>query len=251
MGGLIAVALVERNPGLFDGALPMCGVLGGTDMAVDYIYNVRVLFDYFYPGVLPGSAVEIPEGFHWSQAQGLAYSAIIANPLPAFEMGGIAPVNIQYQSPQELINAILTALVFHNASLADFVDRTHGHDFFDNADIVYSGSSDDAALNAGVGRYSSTADAEAFIRHYAEPTGDLRMPVVTLHNTRDPVVQIFNEHDYALKVAALGGMDLLTQFELDSFGHCNFTMEEMLGAFAELVDQVDARQAADRSLAPR
>ena len=37
------------------------------------------LFDYFYPGVLPGSAAEVPEGFHWSQAQGLAYMATPGN----------------------------------------------------------------------------------------------------------------------------------------------------------------------------
>lgn len=251
MGGLISIALAEKNAGLYDGAMPMCGVLGGADMAVDYIYNVRALFDYFYPGVLPGSATEIPEGFHWSQAQGLAYLAIVGNPYPAFEMAGVDPVNVQYQSPEELINAILTAIVFHTASVEDFIDRTHGHDFFDNMDVVYSGSGDDAALNAGVDRFSSTPDAENFIRHYYEPKGKLRIPVVTLHTTRDQVVQIFNEHDYAAKVEALGGSDLLTQFEIDRFGHCAFTLDEMLGAFAELVDQVDAMDQGNARLAKR
>ena len=34
MGGLFALALAERNPELHDGALPTCGVMGGTDMLV-------------------------------------------------------------------------------------------------------------------------------------------------------------------------------------------------------------------------
>lgn len=235
MGGLIAVALAERNHNLFDGALPICGVLGGTDMAVDYIYNVRLLFDYFYPDVLPGSAGDVPEDLHWSTAQGLAYQAIIANPLPAFELAGVTQVSIQYQSAEELINAILTAIIFHTASFVDFIDRTHGHDFFGNMDVWYTGSADDEALNAGLDRYESTRDADAYIERWYEPRGKLRVPVVTLHTTRDQVVQIFQEHDFAAKVEAAGYDDMLVQHEIDRYGHCTFELEEILTAFEELV----------------
>jgi hypothetical protein len=40
--------------------LPACAVAGGLDRQVDFTANVRVLFDLFYPGVLPGTAVDVP-----------------------------------------------------------------------------------------------------------------------------------------------------------------------------------------------
>src|SRR5687768_5403423 len=62
MGGLIAIRLVETWPNRFAGVLPACAVAGGLARQYDYALNVRVLFDLFYPGVLPGSAVDVPPG---------------------------------------------------------------------------------------------------------------------------------------------------------------------------------------------
>jgi pimeloyl-ACP methyl ester carboxylesterase len=47
-GALISIMLAEKNPGLFDGALCIGGPLGGASMEVNYIYNLRILFDYFF-----------------------------------------------------------------------------------------------------------------------------------------------------------------------------------------------------------
>jgi pimeloyl-ACP methyl ester carboxylesterase len=242
MGGLIAVALAERNPKLFDGALPMCGVLGGTDMAVEYIYNVRLLFDVYYPGVLPGSVTDVP--VHWSIIQGNAYQALMADPLPAFGLAAIDQVNIQYASPEELFEAILTALVFHAASYDDMYGRTHNHQFFDNTDVWYSGSGDDEALNAMIPRFEATADAENYIERWYEPSGRVQVPTVTLHTTRDPVVQIFNEDDYRAKAEMTATDDLLHQYEIDRFGHCAIALDEILTAFNELVAWSDVLDGA-------
>jgi alpha-beta hydrolase superfamily lysophospholipase len=53
MGGLIAIELAEKYPGAIAGALPTCAVAGGALRQFDYPANVRVLFDLFYPHVLP------------------------------------------------------------------------------------------------------------------------------------------------------------------------------------------------------
>ena len=53
--------------------------------------------------------------------------------------------------------------------------------------------------------FTATADAEAFMRNWYLPTGKLKIPAVTLHTTRDPVVQIFHEDSYAAAVEAAGG----------------------------------------------
>ena len=60
MGGLIAIRLIETWPGEFAGVLPACAVASGTVRQNDYYLNVRVLFDLFYPGVLPGNAIDVP-----------------------------------------------------------------------------------------------------------------------------------------------------------------------------------------------
>ncbi len=250
MGGNISVALAERNPNLYDGVVPMCGVVGGTKMAVNYIFNLRLLFDYFYPGVIPGSVTDVPEGLDAGYAAFvLAYDALVDNPLPALEMAGIDPLNIQYADVPELITAIVTGIYFQVGSFHDFLARTHGHDFFDNSDVWYFGSNDDAVLNADLPRFTSTPDAEAFLRHWYEPTGKLKIPAVTIHTTRDEVVQIFQEDRYFEKVSERGYADNLVQHYIDRFGHCAFSLEEILAAFNEMVamgDSQERRKPRDR-----
>jgi len=235
MGGNIAVALAERNPKLYDGVVPLCGVVGGTKMAVDYVFNVRLLFDYYYPGVLPGNANDVPEGLDPGTAFYLAQLALMANPMPAFELAGIHPTNIQYADATELFTAILTGIYFQVGSFNDFRERVHGHDFFDNTDVWYSGSSDDETLNAEIPRFSSTPDAEAYLRQWYEPSGKLKIPAVSIHTTRDEVVQVFQEDRYFDIVSEAGYSENLVQHYIDRFGHCVFTLEEILAAFDEMV----------------
>ena len=241
-GGAIVTNMAEKNPALYDGVMQMCGVVGGTDMAVEYIYNLRLLFDCYYPGVLPGNAFDIPDDLHWTTVQGLAFMALMANPLPAFEMAGVDPLNIQYNSPDELVQAILWGLIFHTVAGEDFIDRLHGHNFFDNRDIWYTGSSDDEALNACVERRAATPDALAYLRRWYEPSGKLKIPAVSIHTTRDQIVQIFQEYDYQAKVEAAGYGDNLVQYYIDRFGHCAFTLEEMLAAFTELAARAEVTE---------
>lgn len=47
-GAMISIMLAQKNPELFSGALCIGGPLGGAEMEVEYIYNIRILFDYFF-----------------------------------------------------------------------------------------------------------------------------------------------------------------------------------------------------------
>ena len=63
-GAMISIMLAEKNPELFTGALCIGGPLGGAEMEVKYIYNIRILFDYFFAdelGVVAGIAGLPPE----------------------------------------------------------------------------------------------------------------------------------------------------------------------------------------------
>src|SRR5918994_4770452 len=62
LGGGIGLNLVERFPSQYDGALLMCGIVGGSLLETQYLGHVRALFDFFYPGALPGDVVKVPRG---------------------------------------------------------------------------------------------------------------------------------------------------------------------------------------------
>ena len=87
MGGLIAVMLAEKHHGKYDGALPICGAIGGGVMALGYVTEVRILFDAYYPGVIPGGALDIPEEIDvlWDVVIP-TYGAVFSDPSPAMEM---------------------------------------------------------------------------------------------------------------------------------------------------------------------
>jgi len=236
MGGGIALMLAETNPGLFDGAVPMCAPLGGMQMAIDYFLNVRVLFDFYFPGVVPGDAMHVPDGVDFNRDVAPAVvNALISNPGRATELAGVDQVEIQYASFQELVTSIVSALGFHATFLEDVLGRTHNHSMFDNTATAYTGSQDDAALNAGVGRFSATPDATNFEAHYYQPDGKLTIPVLTLHTRRDPLIPFAHEAVYAGIVAAQGKSDLLVQRTFDRFGHCGFTVDERVRALEDLV----------------
>ena len=63
-GALIATMLVEKYPEIYAGGLALCGPLAGTRYQIDYLADVRVLFDYFYPGVFLFGALEVPHEAH-------------------------------------------------------------------------------------------------------------------------------------------------------------------------------------------
>jgi pimeloyl-ACP methyl ester carboxylesterase len=242
MGGLVATALAETYPQQYDGALPMCGVLGGAQREVDYIANVRTLFDFFYPGALPGNALDMPASLNLNtQVLGPAQAAILSNVPAAFAMASVTQTPLPFANAPELIQSILTALAFGARGADDFLDRTHGHSPFGNASTVYTGPLPPpllAALNASVMRFEETPDAANYLEKYYNPTGDLRIPTITLHTTRDPVVPFFHETVYAATVAAAGQSSMLLQRSINRYGHCTFTGPEMIGAFQALVGWV-------------
>jgi pimeloyl-ACP methyl ester carboxylesterase len=237
MGAQVIMRLAQENPQHYDGVLPMCGPMGGSQMEIDYIMNVRVLFDYFYPGVIPGDAVHVPAGLDFgTDVVPAVIEAILANPAPAFELAGVNQVDIRYANFGELIESILTGLFFNTLDefMGDLRERTHGHDYFDNTRVAYTGSGDDEALNAGVGRFAAAPDALEFLRQWYQPDGKLTMPVLTVHTTRDPVVPRLHDAAFQAAVAAAGRSDLLVQRFVDVFGHCSEDWADDLAAFDDL-----------------
>jgi pimeloyl-ACP methyl ester carboxylesterase len=241
MGGLITVALAEKYPDQYDGAFPMCGVVGGAQKQIDYIANVRTVFDYLYPGVLPGNALDMPVTLNpMTQVIVPTQTAIVTNPIPALTyFPRLAQTPVPGNNPAEIIQSIVTAIAFDARGADDLLDRTHGHSpFFNNDPNYYTGALSPAmlaALNAGVMHFDATPDATNYLQKYYETTGALTIPMVTIHTSRDPVVPIFHEAVYASRA----GTANLVQRTISRYGHCTFTAGEMAQAFRDLTGWVE------------
>jgi len=239
LGGLIAIKLTETYPRDYAGALAACAVAGGTRRLFEYHSNVRALFDFFYPGVLPGNAATLPPGTDVTSGIVLpVIAAMTANPTPAGYMAAIDQTPLPFATPAQLVESIVTALVGNATELTDDL-LTNGKPYFDNRSTVYSSALLPApllqAINAGIGRFDASPSAVALLDHNYTPSGDLRIPMLMLSNALDPVVPGFNQASYLAAVTANGAANLLVQRQVPVFGHCVFTPAQLLTAFGDLV----------------
>ena len=94
-----------------------------------------------------------------------------------------------------------------------------------------------ADLNAGVRRYDPVPGARSpdVEPVFADFTGHIDVPVLSLHDTGDGYVPFALEQDYRRKTIAAGTSDLLVQRAIRRAGHCNFTDAERNRAFDDLV----------------
>jgi hypothetical protein len=223
----------------------MCGVLGGTKLETDYIAHVRTLFDFFYPGVLPGSTMEMPIVITdpTTQIAPPVLAAIGSDPTGFMYIASEGNVQLAGNNPQEWATSLIFALGYQAIGVNDLLARTHGRILFDNQSAVYHSplfpDAFNTFLNASISRYTATDGALAWLDNNYEPTGNLRIPMITFHKTRDRLVPYRHEAAYLAKVSAAGQTDHLLQRNQDSFGHCDLGVSEILSNFQDLVGWVN------------
>jgi len=238
-GGMVAGLAAERRPDVFEGALSACGPVGSLRGQLDYFVDFRVVFDYLFPGVIPGTAIAVPEEVvdRWEQIYAPAVVLALAlNPAAARELVRITGAPVEREDIAAIAVTSVSILRYNVVGTADAHQRLGGQPF-DNTQRVYTGSSDDAALNVGVARFTADAAALSAMNEF-ETTGQLQVPVVTLHTTGDPIVPYRQQALYAAKVGGTGSSSHLTQIEVERYGHCSFEAAEVLAAFSNLMGRV-------------
>jgi hypothetical protein len=248
----------------------MCGMVGGTPLELQYVGDVRALFDYYYPNVLPGRVDSVPSPpLTPDEVKARVIAAITptaSNPgatLGLYAIASTAQTPLAYapigslgdpSSPafQSLVGSLVTALYYQLLGTPDVVDRTHGHSPYANRDTVYQVgrlaspspaldpviSAMIVASNAGVRRYDMPPDAVNYLEHNYLPTGNVQIPVVSVHNMFDPLVPFFHEQAFASAAIAGGGAGNLVQRAVPAYGHCTFTKPLVVSSFQALADWV-------------
>lgn len=260
MGGHITAVSIEQYRNFYDGALPICGVLGDFEL-FDYFLDFNAAAQQLGTGTstfpvdettyisetvpaIKASLEAVPDG--WPNL--LNADGIDLKNLVELRSGGDRPNFDEAWSFWNTIPAdsgpgnFLFDLGLGNGTLA----RSPGN-AVDNSDVVYQFDTDTAltpeeqAFNDGVVRVTHDPQARSRngISQVPPIAGDPTVPVLTLHNLGDLFVPFHNEVIYADEAAANGKSDLVVQRAIRGVNHCDFTAAELITAFVDLVAWVE------------
>ena len=260
MGGHITGVAIEQYPRAFDGALPMCGVMGDAE-----------LFDFFLDFQLVAQALaDYPAEFPFPSD----YDAVVV-PQVKTALGSPYPLVLTPEGEalravtEQLTGGMRPGFASAFAFWGDFLfmrgigDGTFGvapGNVAGNVDTVYQMDGDPALsideqlLNAAVLRLEPDPQGRHpnGLANIPAITGDLRIPTLSLHTLGDLFVPFSMQQIYARRVAARGAADRLVQRAYRDVNHCGFAVQEEEAAFAALIDWVEngVKPAGDDVLTP-
>ena len=285
LGGIITAGLIQRYPGRFSAALPMCGVLSGGvatwNTALDGAFAFQQLIDpqaqvvnIGNPSANLAGAITAADGAQ-ATPQGQARLALVAalGDTPGwFTPLSPEPGAADYagQEANQFLWDTQVDFPFIFALRAELEARAHGNpswntgvnyfrDLARSADLpevvaLYrkAGLSlrhDLQTLNQAT-RISAAPAAVAYLAHNIVFTGRLPVPVLTMHTTGDGLVVPENEQAYRSAVDRAGDGRLLRQIFVDRAGHCAFTPAETITAVQVLVSRLDTGRWDGSALGP-
>jgi pimeloyl-ACP methyl ester carboxylesterase len=256
MGGHVVALAAEKWPTSYSGATTLCGWLADAEqfdfyldfaVAAQTLSGVGAFFPYgadYLTTTVPATKAALGPAFPFvlnASGQGL-------KGLTQLRSGGVRPVFDQ-------------GWLFWNGVVpGDFMFGTLGLLGgtplpAENAGVTYQFDTDptlsasETAFNGTVQRVTANATAR---RKFTPVTGNLRIPMLTLHTLGDLFTPFVVEQIYAERVAARGESDLLVQRATRDVGHCTFTPTELVAGFADLVQWVEGgvKPAGDDVLDP-
>ena len=207
-----------RRP--YDAVLLTSGVLAGGSKAYDFRLDLRVLYQALcgnhprpeegaYPlweGLPPGRKLERADLRKRVDAcLGLDRPAAQRSPEQQRRLRTLTGV---LKIPAESIPGHLAWATWH---FQDIAQRLGGRNAFGNANVRYSGSDDDAALNAAVARYSADPAALAAFASDADPDGRIPVPVLTVHGIDDPTAFVEMDDSFRATMERAGTAGHLVQ----------------------------------------
>jgi len=263
MGGTITAKSIEKFPGIYDGGIPMCGPMAGTGF-VDNMLDVGLAYDVAIGWPASWGTVEDPKMADvWAEILPVIFARLWT---PDY-YGGHEFVRLVTNKPAEdfylewgngygfYVTNILISYARAELELragrnpAQNSGRVYSLDDEEKAYLSSLGVGADSLLAAMNARANITADKNArnYVKHYADFTGRITQPVLTLHTKYDSVTPVEMESAYHEKVASAGYADNLVQVYTNGFGHCTFTPEQLLAVVAGMESWLETGVAPDET----
>ena len=269
MGGHITAAAIEdetfataKNKVRYNGAVPMCGVLGDTE-----------LFDYFGGAQVAAQALAgVPTSpiTSWTTVQAQVTSALFtrfpATPVATTAQGDKFKSVVKNLTGGErplfdlgLSNGGSFSAVYGVFGLDGTVNGILNKSALDTSRLTYVIDNDpagSAALNASAQKLTPATDANRLrsdgLRWVPVTPGNIRVPVVTLHTLGDLYVPFSMEQIYQRRVTAKGNGNLLVQRAIRGATHCDFTVAEQAEAFEAMIrwERDGVKPAGDDVITP-
>ncbi len=257
MGGHITAAAIEDeaaataiNKTKYAGAVPMCGVMGDTEL-----FNTLGAMQVAAQAV---AGVPSYPTAKYSEIQGLVHAALFTGfPTAAAPTAPITLTAAGMRYAQVVKNLTggerpLFALGLANGGSFPSAYGTFGSDgtiggvlnknVLDTTAYTYTIDGDAAgttALNAVAQKISPTPDANRLrrdgLRWIPKANGEFKIPVVSIHTLGDLFVPFSMQQVYQKRVAAKGNSAFLVQRAIRGATHCDFTTAEQVAAFADMI----------------
>ena len=249
MGGHITAAAIEDEAAAtaihkvkYNGAVPMCGVLGDTELFNQFA-SMQVTAQAL--AGLPAYPTE-----KWADisalvtstlfttfpsaptAKGQQYLSVLQNitggPRPMFDLGiafgGSFPSAYGTFGSDGTVTGILNKNVLDTTAFTYKIDGDP------------AGST---ALNTAAIKLTAATDANRLrtdgMRWIPKANGEFKIPVVSIHTLGDLFVPFSMEQVYQKRVAAKGNSAFLVQRAIRGVSHCDFTIAEQVTAFDDMI----------------
>ena len=257
MGGHVTAAAIEAetqataaNKVTYAGAVPRCGVVGGT-YEFDYLLNFTFAAQHVAdmgPTSYPATDFDQAaiDDVLWTTtpsfaAQGVPTDAglqlenivrtLSGGDRPTFEQGfrgGYYNVVMGTGGRDGTVNGILLRNLSGNEGVNYNLDGDP-----DNS------TSEETAFNASMFRVAADPAANPArsdgVRWIPRVNGEFTVPVVTLHGLGDLYVPFVHEQLYRERAKTNGSSDMLVQRAVRAPGHCDFTDDERRAAFDAMI----------------
>jgi pimeloyl-ACP methyl ester carboxylesterase len=240
-GGIITALSLEQHPDVYSAGVAACGPVGDFPAQINFFGDGRVTFNYFFPGVIPGDPFNPPASVtdDWKSFYEQNVKPVVFDPANRHKLDQWVKVaKMPYDAANYLETVELSVRDMLRYSVVNLLDAaaTIGGFPFDNSLRWYTGSDNDLLLNLLVRRATAHPAALAEMRTKYNTTGKLTRPLITLHTLRDQQVPYWHEQLYFLKTLVSGSaFTRHLNIPIDRFGHCNFTRDDALFAFAVML----------------
>ncbi len=253
LGGLVTLGMIEKFPGLYDGAVALCAPAAGAprrfDQALDVALAYKVAFGWndawgtpgdlrddlnflteVAPNITPPNTVE--RYGRWEFIR-------LVNRTPAdtyYSLGGFA---------QTLFFATGVRAELESRAggpVAENIGRTYTLTDPEKSYLAGFGVNANALLeqmNAPINKFTSKRNARNYVEHYVNPSGRIRRPVLTLHTEGDWLATPNHEGAYRATIEHEGNGELLMQQFVPGGGHCTFTSAQIIAGLDAMMYWLD------------